>query len=61
MNGPNKVKCYITLGWKGLPETNALAYFAQFLSYKDNGGLWIQPPELYSQHFILFATNEWAK
>jgi hypothetical protein len=24
-NGFNKLQCYITLGWKGLPEANALA------------------------------------
>jgi hypothetical protein len=24
MNGPFKLDCYTTLGWKGLPETNAL-------------------------------------
>jgi hypothetical protein len=29
MNGPNKAKCYITIGWKGLPETKTLAYFGQ--------------------------------
>jgi hypothetical protein len=26
MNGPNKLECYITLGWKGLHRTNTLAY-----------------------------------
>jgi hypothetical protein len=25
-NGPNKLECYITLKWKGLPVTNTLAY-----------------------------------
>ncbi len=24
MNGPNKLECYITPGWKGLPGTNTL-------------------------------------
>jgi hypothetical protein len=28
MNGPNKLKCYITLGWKSLTVTNTLAYWA---------------------------------
>jgi hypothetical protein len=28
MNGPNKLQRYITLGWKGLLVTNALAYSA---------------------------------
>jgi hypothetical protein len=26
--GPSKLDCYVTLGWKGLPWTNALAYSA---------------------------------
>ncbi len=26
-NEPNKLQCYITLGWKGLPLTNTLAYW----------------------------------
>jgi hypothetical protein len=25
---PNKLQCYITVGWKGLSGTNALAYWA---------------------------------
>ncbi len=28
MNGPNKLGWYITLGWKGFPGTNTLAYWA---------------------------------
>jgi hypothetical protein len=28
MNGPNKLECYITLGWKGLQGKKALAYQA---------------------------------
>ncbi len=27
-NGPNKLECYIATGWKGLPGTNTLAYYA---------------------------------
>jgi len=27
-NGPNKLECYIAVCWKGLPETNTLAYWA---------------------------------
>ncbi len=27
INGPNKVECYMTLGWKCLPEANSLAYW----------------------------------
>jgi len=26
-NEPNKLECYITLGWKGLPITTTLAYW----------------------------------
>jgi hypothetical protein len=29
-NAPNKLKCYITLRWKGLTRTTTLAYSAQF-------------------------------
>jgi len=25
-NGPLKLECYIALGWKSLPGTNAIAY-----------------------------------
>jgi len=28
MNGPNTSECYVTLGWKGLPGTNTVAYWA---------------------------------
>jgi hypothetical protein len=28
-NGPNKLECYITLGWKGMSGTNTAAYCAQ--------------------------------
>jgi hypothetical protein len=27
MNQPNKLECYITLGWKGLQVKNTLAYW----------------------------------
>ncbi len=42
-NGHNKLEFYITLGWKGLPRTNSLAYLGQFVSYEENELLWIQP------------------
>jgi hypothetical protein len=29
MNWPNKLECYITLGWKGLIGKNVLAYWTQ--------------------------------
>ncbi len=28
INGPNKLDCFITLGFKGLPGTNTVAYWA---------------------------------
>ncbi len=33
-DGPNKLECYIKLGWKGLPITNTLIYYACFMSMK---------------------------
>jgi hypothetical protein len=39
---PNKLKCYITLGWKGLTATNTLAYRAHFLSCDEHEVLWIR-------------------
>ncbi len=38
MNGPKKLESYITLGKKGLPWTNTLAYRAH-LSYEENNAL----------------------
>ncbi len=29
LNGPSKLMCYITLGWKSLPVTNTVAYWAR--------------------------------
>ncbi len=31
---PNKLECYIKLGWKGLPVINALAYWAHLYVVK---------------------------
>jgi len=39
MNGPDKLECYITQDWKGLPVTNTLAYRAHFVSYEKIEGL----------------------
>jgi hypothetical protein len=33
----------------------------QFVSYEENEMLWILTQELYSQHFIVFVTYEWAQ
>jgi hypothetical protein len=42
MNGPNKLNSYITLGLKGLPGTNTLAYRVPLESYEENKALKIQ-------------------
>jgi hypothetical protein len=34
MTGPNKLERYVTLGWKGMPVTHALAYLAHSLVMK---------------------------
>jgi hypothetical protein len=34
--GPNRLDCYILLGWKGLTETNTLAFLGPFVSCEDN-------------------------
>jgi hypothetical protein len=30
MSGPEKIRGYIALGWKGMPGTNTLAYWALY-------------------------------
>jgi hypothetical protein len=35
-DAPNKLECYITQVWKGLPAQNTLAYWAHFKSLKEN-------------------------
>ncbi len=35
MIGPNTLECYIALGWKGLPETNA-SLLGSFVRYEEN-------------------------
>jgi hypothetical protein len=40
-NGPNKLECYIDLGWRGLLITNTLTYQAPFVSYEERV-LWIR-------------------
>jgi hypothetical protein len=34
MNRPDKLECYITQGWKGLPETNTLDCWDHLLAVK---------------------------
>jgi hypothetical protein len=43
MNGPKKLESYITLGWKGLPETNTLAYWAHLIVAKEQRVLKMTP------------------
>jgi hypothetical protein len=38
MNGDNRLECYVTLGWIGLPVANTLAYSTDY----ENKVLWIQ-------------------
>jgi hypothetical protein len=33
---PNKLECYTTLGWNGLPGTKTLAYCTHLVSYEEN-------------------------
>jgi hypothetical protein len=41
MVGPNKLECYITLGWKGLKWTNA-SLLGPFISYEEKEVMRIQ-------------------
>jgi len=50
MNGPNKLDCYITLGWKG-PWTNTLAYWAH--SYIDKHSNLLGPFACYQENEVL--------
>jgi hypothetical protein len=36
VNGPNKLECYITLGWKGFPDTKPSSLSGSFISYEEN-------------------------
>jgi hypothetical protein len=54
--------CYVTLGWKGLPKTNTLAYWAHSQVVKKmkccECGLWLLWP-LFKQ--ITTVTNDRSK
>jgi hypothetical protein len=50
-NEPNKLECFVTLSWKGLPLTKNSSLLAPFVSYKENEVL-----QLYSQNFNFFVT-----
>jgi hypothetical protein len=61
-NGPNKLSYIVTLhktrkGWQDKHSN----LFGLFLGLKEIEGVWIQSFRPYSQHFIFFATNEWAQ
>jgi hypothetical protein len=57
MSEPNRMECYITLNWKGLPGTNTLAYLVYIKLSKmrccEHSSL-----KPYSQHFILYVTYD---
>jgi hypothetical protein len=36
MNGSNKLECYITIRWEGLPGTNTLAFLDPIVSETEN-------------------------
>ncbi len=38
---PNNIGCNVAVGRKGFQGTKALAYWAQFTSYKENEVMWI--------------------
>jgi hypothetical protein len=38
MNGPNKLECYITLGWTSMPGTNTLGYIIHLYVTKEKVG-----------------------
>jgi hypothetical protein len=53
MNGTIKLKCYITVDWKGLPGTNSLKYLP---IWKLHRNMLNMTPVAYLQHFIFFVT-----
>jgi hypothetical protein len=53
MHRPNKLKRCITLGWKGFPGTNTLAYWP-ISKIQRKKYLWIQPQGPHLQPFIFF-------
>ncbi len=36
MNGPNKLECYITLGWKGFASDKHFSLLSPIVSYEDD-------------------------
>jgi hypothetical protein len=60
-NGPNKLECYITLGWKGLPRKNTLADFTHSQVMKKMKCFEYGPRSHSSQYFIFFITYKWAQ
>jgi len=48
---------YVRLGWKGLPQTNPLAYFGLVLSDEENSCM-IMPPVLHVIKLFLSLTNQ---
>ncbi len=61
MNDPNKLECYITLGWKRLAVYKHFDLLRPFVSEEENEVLWIRSQVQYSQHFFVFITYEWSQ
>jgi hypothetical protein len=38
-NGPNKLECYVKLGWNGLLRDKSLSLLGPFVSYGENEAL----------------------
>ncbi len=62
MNGPNKLECYITLGWTGLPGTNTLAYWAHLtpMLFSDKSTDIDIPLDLVSMQSHFFSSSLWV-
>jgi hypothetical protein len=53
VNGPNKLECYITLDWKGFPDTKRSSLLGSLISYEK-----INVVNKAPEHFIFFVTNK---
>ncbi len=55
MNGPNKLKRYITVGRKSLKLGEHSSLLDPFINCEETEVLWMQLPWLFLQHFIFFT------
>ncbi len=60
MNGPIKIVLHY-IGLERLENKNTAAYWAHSYATKKIKYCYYNPLVLYSQHFILFITYEWAQ